>query len=150
MATPILNEYACTTPAAPGRTLYLKHEFPSGALREMREKFPGETRFDVRLHADGLVAEMDYRQALSDGNLFCYDCGANRKQTIREGESSAPNHRPFVRSDGTRMVSEGEVGSLVLNGERWLCDLCTADNRAMVQAEARAAHSWNGYPWVSR
>lgn len=34
----------------------------------------------------------------------------------------------------------GEVGSLVLNGERWLCDPCTKDNRASVQGEALAAH----------
>lgn len=32
---------------------------------------------------------------------------------------------------------QGEVGTLVLDGEHWTCDACTADNRAAIRGETR-------------
>lgn len=60
--------------------------------------------------------------------------------------------RPTVcyECERIRVHRGGEQGSRVLNGEHWLCDGCTVDNRAAVQAEARGTHSLDGYPWPVR
>lgn len=67
-------------------------------------------------------SEMDYRH-IHGHPTVCYSC------------------------ERIRVPHGGEQGSRVLNGEHWECDACTLDTRASVQAEARAAHSFDGNPW---
>lgn len=83
------------------------------------------------------VGEYDYA-AVCGKVVICFWCNAARR---------GPSY-----IDGYSRYLPGEHGSLIsdTHGPVWLCNRCTLDNRAMVQGEARAAHSFDGYPWARR
>ncbi len=67
--------------------------------------------------------------------MLCHWCGATRRLGGPGESASGGKWTRYLPGEHGSRITVGQNDDLV-----WLCDRCTADNRAIVQGEALAAH----------
>lgn len=105
----------------------------------IRPKFPTQ---------DNLIGRRYLRRADGVPKITARTAPSDRVRALRKWRQAQPSLPDAFQTKCHWCESDrahAEAGSFVLDGARWLCDLCTADNHASVQAEARAAHSLDAY-----